>query len=57
MQFLFMNNCYLTWLLTVFCRRVFIRSSGWNKIVEKVPENDPARNDFNIGYCNMLINI
>jgi len=31
------------------CRRVLTRSRGWNKMVEQVPEMEPARNDFTMG--------
>jgi len=30
-------------------RRVLTRSNGWNMIVEQVPLNEPARNDFTKG--------
>lgn len=35
-----------------FCRRVLTKSRGWNKIVEKVPENDPAKKALRMGCCN-----
>lgn len=35
-----------------FCSLVFTKSRGWNSIVLKVPENDPARKALKTGwYC------
>jgi len=34
------------WVFCSSCKRVLMRSSGWKRIVEHVPENEPARNDF-----------
>lgn len=41
---------YSRWRFTLLWSLVLIRSNGWNKIVENVPDNDPARKDFKIGY-------
>lgn len=45
---------YSTGVLTLLCNLVLIKSNGWNRIVEKVPENEPARKDFNMGYCKNI---
>lgn len=38
-----------------FCSLVFTRSSGWNNMVLKVPENEPAKNALNTGwYCGEM---
>lgn len=43
-----------TYLISVgFCSLVLTKSNGWNNTVEKVPENEPARNAFNTGCCKL----
>lgn len=32
-----------------FCKRVLTKSRGWKRIVEKVPENDPAKKALRMG--------
>jgi hypothetical protein len=34
-----------------FWSLVLTKSNGWNIMVENVPENDPTRKDFSMGYC------